>query len=177
VRVLRTATIIAIQLAAVACPRPAAADAVPPPPSDCPPGTRGVSNHSGQICAVAECADDRSCGEDQACGDYPLCVARDASPPAGLGRSARVGGRCERGTCPAGFTCEPKPHCVPRTLIAKGKVLAAGAGDAVARPPPVAGNPSACGCFLPGAGTVPMDAGAVFLAAALLVSRRRRPRG
>lgn len=52
----------------------ALADAIGPPPEDCPPGTRPTSTHHGGFCIVADiCEVDSDC-EDGTCQDVGLCA-------------------------------------------------------------------------------------------------------
>lgn len=55
-------------------PAAAAADAIPGPPTDCPPGSEGRTSHAGTYCAATSCATDVDCEGGRVCREAPLCV-------------------------------------------------------------------------------------------------------
>ncbi|MFO0747096.1 MAG: hypothetical protein U1F43_15755 [Myxococcota bacterium] len=70
---------LALSLAAVA--GAARADAVPPPPADCPAGAIGITGHNGPSCTPMACSEDKDCvdamGFDKrprTCQELALCV-------------------------------------------------------------------------------------------------------
>lgn len=159
----------------------AAADAVPPPPASCPPGTRGFTNHAVQGCGPAECVDDAACKTGEACAVYPLCVRRSVHESfRGNSYSAEVSGPCNQGKCPDGEACEDKPHCVPKGFISPGAPTrspapAGSAAPGATGPLPIAHPPSACGCSAPGGpGRLDVLGLAIAGAATMLVRRARR---
>jgi hypothetical protein len=82
-------------LTAIAAPSSALADAVPPPPTDCPRGEIGVTSHGGPscvkeapkdcptgwrgtlggTCTLAPCDTDANCQEGEACVEHAICLA------------------------------------------------------------------------------------------------------
>lgn len=164
------------------------ADAVPPPPASCPPGTVGFTNHVAQGCAPADCTSDASCSSGQVCAQYPLCVRRWVSHSfRGDSYSAEVSGPCDQGKCPAGEGCEDKPHCVPSSFVPRGAPkgstspvtsAAPGGSAATGSSPqlPIAHAPSTCGCAVPGRGGDLESLGVALVGAALLIARRARRR-
>lgn len=92
--VRRIAAPIAIAIALVAAPAQVAADAVMPPPSDCPDGEVGVTSHSGPRCVakaptdcptgwrgalggnctLTPCATDANCPSGEACVEHAVCL-------------------------------------------------------------------------------------------------------
>ncbi|EYF08809.1 hypothetical protein [Chondromyces apiculatus] len=159
----------------------ARADAVPPPPEDCPPGALGVTGHLGEHCAPTTCAVDSDCEKvaarsfsrkspPLACREQGLCVERrkvDVPPfrhggakEVELQIAARACGGAE--SCAAPAACEVVKRCVPAE---------AAAGSTAA------GTPAAmkgCGC-----GVAPGGEGAAAIAAGSLVAAwavRRRGR-
>ncbi len=52
------------------------ADAVGPPPSSCPDGSRGESCHGGDFCSPERCSDEIDCDGDEYCDTVRLCIDR-----------------------------------------------------------------------------------------------------
>jgi len=71
-------------------PLPAAADALPPAPENCPPGLDGQTSHRGPICAPIRCTSDADCGEGAACADAAFCQREREVP------NPRMGGTMTR---------------------------------------------------------------------------------
>ncbi|HEY8429548.1 MAG TPA: hypothetical protein VIL20_14285 [Sandaracinaceae bacterium] len=53
---------------------PVRADAVPPPPDDCPRGSVGRTGHAGTYCEESSCASDADCEAGRVCRSVALCV-------------------------------------------------------------------------------------------------------
>jgi hypothetical protein len=105
------------------------ADAVPPPPRDCPPGTLGQTDHYGPHCAPADCQTDADC-QGKSCRAYALCVFdRVFESPRGDTHRREAKGACNAGQrCPLDSPCRPGNYCL--------------AGN-VAAPPPATAPPPA----------------------------------
>jgi MYXO-CTERM domain-containing protein len=94
---------------------PAMADRIQGPPTDCPPGTRGESDHRGPYCTPIACTTDAEC-EGATCRDVMLCSAVTRGP---AGRSeieterTEVYGTCEGGASCARGTCNRTRACAP----------------------------------------------------------------
>jgi hypothetical protein len=92
----------------------ARADLVPPPPTDCPPGTRGATNHAGPHCLPVHCSDQRPCPKGETCALAALClVERTYANMTGQRTTTVVQGLCRNGQCEQG-TCRREPVCVSR---------------------------------------------------------------
>lgn len=102
----------------------ALADVVDEPPTDCPPGSRGESAHSGSWCEADECEATSECPEGQVCRELSLCVdtyeqecggmTTPGEPPCTFTVHEAVGTceegeACERGVCQTAMRCaEPE---------------------------------------------------------------------
>lgn len=123
---------------ALALPAVAAADAVPPPPMNCPTGARPLDFcHGPQTCRIADCTDNADCNAGEECVERALCVREHccggfsctidgATPP----RYTHVDGPCGAGGGCEGFgaTCETSRVCVPITGSDAGPPLTDGGG-------------------------------------------------
>jgi hypothetical protein len=170
--------------------RSARADAVPPPPKDCPQGTHGVTGHAGPGCVPDRCPKGAS---GTMCQGGPCCVARQCGGDAGPSCDAKstcesvrlcvqprttIGwaasqhpvkealATCDQsGACPGGGTCETLMVCVapPATAAPLATPEA-----------PSRGKPSG-GCQLEAAGSEDLDAAAgMALMVGMLAARRRQ---
>ena len=54
--------------------RDARADAVGPPPADCPAGSFGDSCHGGPFCRPSTCESDAACAGGEICQEVKVCV-------------------------------------------------------------------------------------------------------
>ncbi len=165
----------------------ARADAVPPPPSDCPPGAIGETGHNGPYCTPKACTTDAECtdrrGYDarpRTCAPLAICVETRKEPSAsGWSHGTPITRRfahevcASDGACPVG-SCERGHYCVLATDAAPER-------PATSAPPtastPTANSPVgvvAKGCGSCGAGGA--DAVAWFAIAAGLAMRLRRRR-
>jgi hypothetical protein len=104
---------------------PALADDVPPPPTDCPPGTTGDTGHEGPHCIPLNCSADADCKDGKVCQELPLCIEEQMLTP---GRSrtpnkytfayeaCAIGGKCSNSAaiCTAGKRCVA-PTSAPKT--------------------------------------------------------------
>ena len=175
----------------------ARADAVPPEPKNCPPGTHGVTGHAGPGCVsdhcppgsfgtmcadgpccwVSECGGDagRSCGNNT-CETVRLCVR----PRNTVGWGASLHpvndalATCDAGgACPGGGTCKELTACVAPVVDAESSVPR-GATDAGISPSGPAVHAPGCGCRIGAAASEPRGASVVFAVAALWTLARRR---
>lgn len=95
------------------------ADAVPPPPEDCPAGAEGQTNHNGPYCTPTTC--DGTCQEGRTCRSAGLCVTSEERPCGGM---TTPGETCtythvealatcdEQSDCTAGGECVIEDRCV-----------------------------------------------------------------
>ncbi len=191
----------AVLLAASTEPALALADDVPPPPTDCPPGSEGRTGHEGEACVATTCANDGECTGGKRCLEQALCV-RVQTGKAGRHQAAfsrPVASRvCEPGkaACLDGAKCETAKRCVdpakrtsaaPATAPATASAIAPATGAPLATAADGAAPPAA-----PSARTAPPTSGGkgcaaapvsamgglgpVFLAFALSAIARRRAR-
>jgi hypothetical protein len=151
----------------------ARADAVPPPPNDCPAGSQGETCHGSPYCQPAACKTDADCTTGQTCAVVSLCISMTScfgsvAPPDGGSNTIpeqNVVGPCNAdGTCDGvgggGASCTPVRVC-------------ATPGDTTI-------NGTACGCRTVGdAGTALPFAvlGVGAMAAGLRARSRSRARG
>ncbi|MGE0786932.1 MAG: MYXO-CTERM sorting domain-containing protein [Sandaracinaceae bacterium] len=109
----------------VACllviPCTAAADAIGPPPTTCPPGSTGISCHGPETCEVTGCTGDGDCAANETCAARGLCVEQhccggiscfiDGSAPAWVTHASAActpGGPCAMGECQTLMVCVPR---------------------------------------------------------------------
>lgn len=83
---------LAASVTLLAAPGIARADAVPPPPTDCPRGQVGITSHSG-----------------------PQCV-EEAPPDCPTGWRGRLGGTCALTPCETDANCQPGEACVEHSV-------------------------------------------------------------
>jgi MYXO-CTERM domain-containing protein len=95
-KLARTSSAIVVLTAlAFATPKPAAADVVPPPPTDCPKGEIGETSHNGPrcvkqapkdcpagwrgmeggTCKLTPCTNDGRCWGDEVCVEHAVCLS------------------------------------------------------------------------------------------------------
>jgi hypothetical protein len=124
----------------------ARADAVPPPPEDCPEGSRGETSHAGPSCVVVPCTSTSN-----------LCEP---------GKSCKPRGFCLIGTDPKveGGTCEDTPDCASPAVCRKVPVCAA----------PEADSGCACGEARGASTGAGLGAVALGLGVVVMASARRR---
>ncbi|MEJ7733674.1 MAG: hypothetical protein WKG00_31325 [Polyangiaceae bacterium] len=104
----------------------AAADAVMPPPDDCPSGERGVTSHGGPQCVKVEptdcpsgwrgvqggncmlrpCATDEGCGPSEACIDHSVCLSPSEDEYYDHGEQPPPGESGETGALPQNYPRE-----------------------------------------------------------------------
>lgn len=113
---------IALLLLVAWVPSLALADAVGPPPADCPEGSTAVDTcHGPETCEVADCTNDGECGAGMRCQERMLCVREHccsgfACTMPGMGtRYTHVAGPCGAGgTCgDPSLSCSTGRVCVP----------------------------------------------------------------
>lgn len=124
---------IAAAALAVLWPQLAAADDLPGPPEECPPGSTPHTEHAGQWCAATTCQRDADCtatsqrarhgvhlyGEERyVCREVSLCVRHETyelggnlPEPRSSERDVAVGA-CVEARCPAGGDCTTLRRCV-----------------------------------------------------------------
>jgi hypothetical protein len=143
-----------VLLATLLLSMPARADAIGPPPEDCPSGSKGTSSHAGNWCAPLPCTDG-VCGEGTTCETTGLCILREENRPCG-GRP---------GPEPCTFTyqeafgpCATDADCTRGTCVTDDYCVEAGLGG------------SWCSCASAG------GASSVFLLGLLPLALRRRSR-
>lgn len=148
----------------------ALADAVPSPPTDCPPGSRGMTSHHGTWCEPTVCETDLDCDKlatfwdrdiKKVCREQPLCVSTRTDSGFPLGKPA------ERSI--AGGVCGPETACVSPATCQSAKRCV--------EPPPPDEPRFACSCRAagdPGGGEAPPLAFLALAAGVSLVRGRRR---
>lgn len=162
-RLLLVLTVASMALVA----RSARADAVEPPPTNCPDGTVGGSSHSGPYCALDSCSTDTDCASGEVCQPTSLCIGTmgcgglqfDSGPYPDGGHEppcmlTTANASCGTAACASG-TCMERSVCVSVTAV-----------EPVSR--------SGCGCH---AGTASGDTAAWLLALGtlgLFAARRAR---
>jgi len=92
----------------------AGADAVGPPPKECPDGTKGESCHGGPYCDPNECTDSSKCGAGQTCAPVQYCT-KQINCAGGWGKGPYYhtdvkglcgsDGKCSSGTCSTLMVC------------------------------------------------------------------------
>lgn len=169
-------------LAALLVPRLAAADAVPPPPDNCPPGARGTTSHSGTACEPIPCATDADCRQNQPYGEPPrvcrstrLCIGeeerRNWRRNNATWKVSVARGDCSS-ACPAGTTCQEALRCVPDVAESRRE-------DIPTRGPELhasgrRGRGCQCDLAAPAEGALPIGAGLLTAVGALAARRRAR---
>ena len=91
----------------------AAADAVPPPPTNCVEGSYGETCHGGPHCRPRACSDDGGCEPGESCQPLALCIDQiDCGGQGGPFFVDEVTGSCPGGSCAEG-TCQGTMVCAP----------------------------------------------------------------
>ena len=129
--------------ALLAAPAAARADAIGPPPQDCPAGTVGESCHGGPFCDPEECTGDSTCKDGKTCQAVKYCT-RQLDCAGGWGKGPYY--RTEvKGLCGINSTCASGGTCTSLKVCLSGAVAGDGGADTPAR---------GCSCDLSGgAGT------------------------
>lgn len=156
-------------------PSLAYADAIEPPPTDCPVGSEGDSSHCGAGCRPRGCVSVGDCRIGETCAARDLCIR---STPCG----GDVESACGSAPCASGVMCTSVFVCAPGTTPAD-----AGRRDAGGPPAIDSGTPpgtdagsgeryttSYCGCAVPRHAPVPRWTLAVSAALLVVVLGRRR---
>ena len=134
----------------------ARADAVGPPPADCPEGSRGESCHGSEYCAVASCIGPRDCAFGERCAARELCLGTVMCFGRGTGTTATE--VIADGCAGCAGRCENQFVCVGDALDAGARDAGrrdAGALDTGGRDPMDAGtgddprHSRYCGCAVP----------------------------
>ncbi|MFO0710241.1 MAG: hypothetical protein U0353_10400 [Sandaracinus sp.] len=167
--------LIASSLALTAWPSLARADAIPPPPEECPLGTTPHSSHAGPSCVATLCGQSASPTTPIACPEGTHCAqAQLRYPPStfdprrpGFPVLAAVEGRC---ACPTPH-CVEAEACVPDGLEVERCATAPEATDS-------AGRASQGGCASCAAARLPLSSTGTLtltlLALAILARHTRR---
>ena len=164
----------------------ARADAVPPPPNDCPPGAIGETGHNGPYCMPKACSTDAECtdrlGYDKrprTCAPLAICVETRKEPSAsgwshGTPITRRIAHEIcsEDGACRAG-SCERGNYCALATDAPPERPATAPATTSTPNAP--AGGVSK-GCGACDAGGADLAAGAAIAAGVVVGFGRRRTR-
>ncbi len=155
----------------------AAADAVPPPPTDCVPGSKGDTCHGGPHCRPRICSNDDACASGESCQALRLCIDQiDCGGLGGPSLGDQVTGACDSGACSQG-SCQTVMVCAPASTTSTtgattggGPAAGAGGGDDGG---PTTRVDQGCGCRKAG-GSRDGNAAALVALGALLFVRRRR---
>lgn len=137
--------ICAVALCLFVCSGLALADAIAPPPKDCPPGSQGTSGHCGPACVPTACKTDADCGKQKKCRSTRLCIKKGERTSCGKVPPdlrhikypyTEVQGACPKGgkKCAAGTSCEEALRCAPPAAPAEPRQTT---------PPPKAEPPKA----------------------------------
>ena len=101
----------------------ALADVVGPDPTNCPPGSRGTSNHSGPYCVPATC--DNGCPDGESCTSTRLCILEEERPCGGMVDPGEpctythieATGACDdQSDCTGSATCVTADRCTAPSL-------------------------------------------------------------
>ncbi|MBI4699786.1 MAG: hypothetical protein HY744_01245 [Deltaproteobacteria bacterium] len=185
----REAVPVLLVLGALLCPATARADALPPPPENCPPGSTGQTGHCGVYCAPRVCSDVSQCQPGEVCQEQPLCIGQLQGPCGNVPPDAApeyidtVEGYCHaqapcvKGQCQKRKVCSPPPDAGTGGGSADAGSAGAGphGGGAGGAAPGTAGPTvvdQGCGCTLPGA-PLAARAGLLVFAAAIALGARR----
>jgi MYXO-CTERM domain-containing protein len=184
----RYALAVAIWLGGLSLSPGARADAVPGPPTNCPPGAVGDTSHNGPWCRPTTCASDDDCvknasywekGITRVCREQPLCVeTREEKSKSGwtwgkpITRDFALGACGSGASCVAPARCETAKRCVVAESDSPGPVgLPSPAGSPGSAGP--AGGKSMCGVTGPAPGEDLLPLGALLGLAAVAWRRRR----
>ena len=164
---LGTTLAAVLSLAVLLSPASAGADAVSPPPDDCPAGSEGTASHCGAYCRPIACNDDSDCDDGKSCLEQSLCIYQIEGPcggwipqDAGVEYYDAVNGICSDGAACNSGQCQAIKVCA-----AAGTTGSSGGPVTVEQ---------GCGCELLGS----QGAGSgrwLLLAAAIAVALRFRP--
>lgn len=135
-----TVALVMFTLALAATSGTASADAVGPPPDDCPPGAQGVTGHAGQWCVAATCNTDADCtggdslralmgrgGGATVCREVDLCLTTSTYHAGGRGAYVngpdappltRVIASACTPSCDAPGVCSRAKRCAPAGAVA-----------------------------------------------------------
>lgn len=125
-RTINVGTLRGLVLVLILWPATTIADAVPPPPRDCPPGYTPATGHGGPYCRPPLPTDCPPNHLPKVNGRHAYCEPPPAEPcPVGsywtsssaTSTSCRGGGRCDSGVCGAGYTCRESSLCVTEVQL------------------------------------------------------------
>ncbi|MEQ9320971.1 MAG: MYXO-CTERM sorting domain-containing protein [Polyangiaceae bacterium] len=110
----------------------AAADAVPPEPTDCPAGSIGSTCHGGPFCRPDTCDTANDCDAGFICEDTQACISTiDCGGIGGPAPTDAYEGPCGSGDSCTDGTCQPIKICLPEggaTAVSSGATTSSGAG-------------------------------------------------
>ena len=126
----RVAGSLTVWLVVLFAPSDAGADAVGPPPKNCPAGSEGESCHGGPYCDPLECTDDSKCKDGKTCQQVHYCV-KQLDCAGGWGKGPYYRDEV-KGLCEAGSKCS-NGSCTALKVCLAGSVAGDGAGDTPSR--------------------------------------------
>ncbi len=166
------------------------ADAVGPPPPDCPPGSWGQTTHYGPHCAPYSCTTDSQCKKDHKCLPHGLCISeRTHTHQRGDTHVVEVHGSCATGqACPEGSECRKGSYCMldrppaqpPSAKPATGPPTPSGTPSGTPSPgaPPATTPPNkgcgGCATATPTPDNPSLGVALILLVASTLARRRTR---
>lgn len=174
------------------------ADAVLPPPEDCPPGSIGQSSHNGPFCSVTTCSTDADCegkcswrdrdrGRRLRCEDsVPLCIEQREFSNWRRPQNSQTKnivpvavGSCDGSrACASPAVCETTKRCVFQDRPATPPTRTSGPASAPAGASSKDTSGGACSCVIVGGVAPAAPLSVALLGIGLLwarVARRRRP--
>ncbi len=170
-----TAVAVATLLSVGAVSRVAHADAVMPPPEECPDGTTPATGHCGPHCEPIACESTADCAAGT-CTSVAVCVetlvcAGQVEPDADLSQYERpsVLGPCEADACAQG-------ECQTLKICTTGSGPTSGSTGGAAATATESSDSGGCGCTLAGRRSAPSGLVWLGLSAALLGLARRQRR-
>jgi hypothetical protein len=159
----------------------ARADAVGPPPADCPEGSRGEVCHGAEYCGIASCIGPRDCAVGERCAARELCLGTRMCFDRGGGATSVtdvVAGTCSgcAGRCESQFVCVGDAIDAGRRDAGGFDAGTTSAMDAGADDDSM--HSRYCGCSVPSrANAIPSGAIALLASLLLTIGRRRAARG
>ncbi len=155
---------------------PVWSDEVPPPPTNCPPGSRGDSDHLGTLCAPTNCQYAAQCKKGEVCREQALCVRTDEHEHhrqrGHKFKRTVVTGVCTPGpkACKAPAVCDKIKRCVAKTVATKATSVPPRSKPTGSKP---SGSSSSCAVTVSGGALGARAGWTLFTLAALVIMRRR----
>lgn len=180
IAVMRCSWTMTLVLVWLLAPGVAWADALSPPPMECPDGSRPRHCHGPSTCQIAACSRDGDCRSGQVCRTRSLCVrSHNCGGWNQVPVIMHVVGPCnDKGECEGtgGALCKGLQVCVPGSRADAGRADAGragpGRGDGAEKPSRPNGT---CGCHLAQQRRAPAALLVFTIALLLFVWVRRRP--